>query len=118
MSNRRFCFACDLKDNPKLIEEYKHYHQSEVIWPEIIDTLAAAGITHMNIFLTGNRLFMIMDVDASFDMERKVATDASNPKVQEWETLMWKYQQAVPWAAKGEKWTLMEDIFNYKRQEL
>jgi L-rhamnose mutarotase len=29
--------------------------------------------------------------------------DAGSEKVQEWETLMWKYQQAVPGAKPGEK---------------
>jgi hypothetical protein len=33
------------------------------------------------------------------------------PKVQEWEQLMWTYQQAVPGAKKGEKWVLMDRIF-------
>ena len=37
--------------------------------------------------------------------------DEANPAVQEWETLMWKYQQAIPWAAAGEKWILMDKIF-------
>jgi L-rhamnose mutarotase len=27
--------------------------------------------------------------------------DADNPKVQEWEALMWKYQQALPSAKPG-----------------
>lgn len=37
--------------------------------------------------------------------------DAANPKVQEWETLMWKYQKALPIAKEGEKWLLMKQIF-------
>jgi len=40
--------------------------------------------------------------------------DADNAKVQEWETLMWKFQQALPWAKQGEKWILMEKIFSLK----
>jgi L-rhamnose mutarotase len=31
--------------------------------------------------------------------------------VQEWETLMWKFQRAVAQAKPGEKWTLMERVF-------
>jgi L-rhamnose mutarotase len=31
--------------------------------------------------------------------------------VQEWEELMWKYQQAIPGAKPGEKWVLMNKIF-------
>ncbi len=65
----------------------------------------------MNIYLLGNRLFMIMDTDDSFSFEAKAAADASNPKVQEWEQLMWKYQAPLPQARPGEKWMLMEHIF-------
>ena len=43
--------------------------------------------------------------------ESKAAADAANPKVQEWEELMWKYQQAIPGTKAGEKWVLMDQIF-------
>ncbi|MDB4297763.1 L-rhamnose mutarotase, partial [Flavobacteriaceae bacterium] len=43
--------------------------------------------------------------------EAKNKADLENPKVQEWEKLMWKYQQALPTAKEGEKWLLMENIF-------
>jgi L-rhamnose mutarotase len=32
--------------------------------------------------------------------------------VQEWEQLMWKYQQALPGAQAGEKWRIMDRIFS------
>jgi L-rhamnose mutarotase len=31
--------------------------------------------------------------------------------VQEWEALMWRFQQRLPGAAPGEKWIRMERIF-------
>ena len=65
----------------------------------------------MEIYLTGNRMFMIMEVDDTFDAARKAAMDAADPKVQAWEALMWRFQQALPWAADGEKWVMMERIF-------
>jgi len=41
--------------------------------------------------------------------------DAANPKVQEWEALMWKYQQPLPGTAPGEKWMLMDKIYHLKK---
>lgn len=107
----RHCFALDLKDDPQLIERYKAYHAPGAVWPEITQRIREAGILDMEIYLTGNRLFMIMEVDESFDPQRKAEQDAANPRVQEWEKLMWKYQQALPWAKEGEKWVAMEPIF-------
>jgi len=105
----RYCFALDLKDDPKLITEYENYHKE--VWTEIKESIINSGIENMEIYRIGNRLFMIMNVNDSFSFERKSKMDLSNPKVQEWEKLMWKYQQALPYAKEGEKWMLMDKIF-------
>jgi L-rhamnose mutarotase len=106
---RRYCLTLDLKDDPRLIAEYKHYH--EKIWPEITESLKSSGIEDAEIYLLGTRLFMILEVGEKFSFEAKAKTDAENPKVREWEELMWKYQKALPQAKPGEKWLLMERIF-------
>lgn len=109
MSLKKYCWALDLKEDPALIEEYKAYHQA--VWPEIIKSIKSAGIEQLEIFQVANRLFMIMKVNEKFSFEKKAAMDAANSKVQEWEALMWTYQQALPTAKAGEKWLLMEKIF-------
>ena len=109
---KRFCLALDLKDDPKLIAEYEQHHKPGR--PEIIKTIKDAGIEVMDIYRTGNRLFMIMEVNDDFSFEEKATADAANPKVQEWENLMWKFQQPLPWAKENEKWVLMEQIFELK----
>ncbi|GJM29483.1 MAG: L-fucose mutarotase [Cyclobacteriaceae bacterium] len=108
---KRYCLSCDLKDDPALIEEYKRYHEPGNIWPEITRSIKDAGIIDMQIYLTGNRMFMIMEVEESFELKQKAEMDAANPRVQQWEQLMWKFQQALPWAKKGEKWVPMEKVF-------
>jgi len=106
----RYCLALDLRDDPSLIKEYEEYHRQ--VWPEIVDSIRNAGINNMEIYRTGNRLFMIMEVDNDFSFEKKTEADASNPRVQQWEELMWKFQQPLAWAAPGEKWILMDKIFD------
>ena len=106
---KRFCLALDLKDDPALIAEYERYHQQ--VWPEIIQSIKSSGIIVLDIYRTGNRMFMIIEANETFSFEKKAAADASNPKVQEWEELMWKFQQALPGTRPGEKWVLLEKIF-------
>jgi L-rhamnose mutarotase len=106
---RRYCLTLDLKDDPKLIAEYKRYH--EQIWPEITKSLKDSGIEDMEIHLLGTRMFMIMEVNEHFSFEAKAEADRLSARVQEWENLMWKFQQALPEAKPGEKWLLMERIF-------
>lgn len=105
----RYCLTLDLKPDPKLIAAYEKYH--EAVWPEIKLSITDSGIIGMEIYRFATRLFMIMETDESFSFEKKNAMDAGNTKVQEWETLMWKYQEPVKGALKGEKWVLMNKIF-------
>jgi L-rhamnose mutarotase len=108
---KKYCLALDLIDDAKLIAEYEDRHKKENAWSAITQSITGAGITNMEIYRTGNRLFMIMETDDDFSFERKAAMDDANPNVQEWEQLMWKFQQPLPWAKKGEKWILMDKIF-------
>ena len=111
MDTQRYCYSCDLKDDPKLISEYKKYHTQENVWPEITQSIKDAGIIDMEIYITGNRMFMIIEVDKTFDPIKKNEMDANNLKVQEWEKLMWNFQQKNPWAKDGEKWVKLEKRF-------
>lgn len=106
----RYALALDLKDDPVLIAEYERLHKQ--IQPEIEQSIRQAGITNMEIYRVGNRLFMLMETDDTFSFTAKAAADASNPAVQAWETIVWNYQQALPFAKPGEKWVLMDKIFN------
>ena len=106
----RYCLTLDLKEDIALILDYEKYHQA--VWPQVIKSIQDAGIIAMQIFRFDTRLFMIMETDESFSFEKKAKMDAENPKVQEWEALMWKYQQPVKNALKGEKWILMDKIFD------
>lgn len=106
---KRYCLTLDLIPNDALIKEYKHYHTA--VWPEIQESIKISGVKELEIYLLGNRLFMIMDVADDFSFDKKSTADLANPKVQEWENLMWKFQQSLPGSKLGEKWMLMDQIF-------
>ena len=107
---KRYCLTLDLKDDAKLIAEYEDYHKN--VWTEILESITNSGIEAMQIFRLHTRMFMIMDTVDDFSFEKKALMDASNEKVQVWEKLMWKYQEALPMAKEGEKWMLMNKIFS------
>lgn len=112
MANR-YCLALDLKPDPELIAAYEAYHLA--VWPEVLESIQSSGILSMEIYRTGNRLFMIMETTDDFSFDKKAAADSLNPKVQEWESLMWNYQQALPASQPGEKWKIMERIFLFEK---
>jgi L-rhamnose mutarotase len=110
----RHCLTLDLQDDPKKIAEYKRYH--EKIWPEIRDSLFAAGVTDMEIYLAGTRMFMIMDVDDAFSFEKKAEMDSANPKVLEWEAVMANFQAVPEGADPVKRWAVMERVFDLALQ--
>lgn len=107
---KRYCLALDLVDDPALIADYERWHEAENLWPEIKQSIHDAGIAEMQIYRTANRLFMILETSEEYSAEKKAALDAANPVVQQWEQLMWKFQQSLPGAKEGEKWILMDQI--------
>jgi L-rhamnose mutarotase len=111
--SRRYCLTLDLKDDPRLISEYKMHH--EHIWPEITQSIRDSGVEDLEIYLFGTRMFMILEVNESFSFEAKAAADRLNPIVQDWEKRMWEFQQALPQAQPGEKWLPMDRIFKLEK---
>ena len=106
---KKYCLTLNLKDDDDLIAEYEEHHKA--IWPEIVDSITGSGITNMEIYRQGTRLVMFIEANPDFTFSKKAAMDADNPKVQEWEDLMWTYQQPIKGALAGEKWVLMDKIF-------
>lgn len=109
---QKYCLALDLNNDPALIAEYIEFHKN--VWPEIAQSIKDAGIINLEIYNVGDRLFMIIEADTDFSFEKKAKLDAANLKVQEWETLMWKFQKSLPGSKPGEKWILMNKIFELK----
>lgn len=109
---QRYCLTLDLKNDPELIAEYERMHRK--VWPEILQSIRDAGILQMEIYRVSNRLFMMMETTEDFSFAGKNEKERTNKKVQEWEARMWEYQQALPFAKPGEKWVLMEKIFDLR----
>ena len=107
---RRYCLALDLVEDQELVAEYEQWHRA--VWPGILASIRSSGIVNMEIYRVSNRLFMIMEVNEQFSFEAKTKADSENAEVQEWEQLMWKFQQPLPFAKPGEKWVLMQKIFD------
>jgi L-rhamnose mutarotase len=101
-----------LRDDPKLIAEYRRRHSEGVIWPEIIKGIKEVGILEMEIYILGTRLFMIMDVPEDFNWDEAMTRLASLPRQQEWEDYMSIFQLTKPGASSEEKWQTMERMFH------
>lgn len=59
---RRVCFALDLIADADLIADYERAHAAGAVWPDVTDAIRAKGFEAMEIWRTGDRLFMIAEV--------------------------------------------------------
>lgn len=41
---KRYVRTLDLRDDPKLIEEYRKRHRKENVWPEVMEGIRKVGI--------------------------------------------------------------------------
>jgi L-rhamnose mutarotase len=101
----------DLKDDPAGIAEYERWHAAGNVPAAVTASIRDAGIRDMRIFRAGNRLVMLMETGPDYDPAAKAVSDAANPDVIAWESLMNRFQQAIPGAIPGTKWTETTQIY-------
>jgi L-rhamnose mutarotase len=109
--SQRYYLTLDLKDNPDLIRQYRYWHESKNIWPEIPRGIREVGFTDMEIYLRGTRMFMIVEAEDRVDFNNAMAAMAKLPRQKEWEAFVAQFQQELPGTKPGEKWMLMERVF-------
>ncbi|KAF1048487.1 MAG: L-fucose mutarotase [Herbaspirillum frisingense] len=111
----RHLLALDLKEDSALIAQYEAHHRR--IWPEIAQHLRRHGVTGMEIYRLGTRMAMVMETDdAVYDAAAMAAAMENDPRVREWEALMWQFQAPTPWTPAGQKWMAMDKIFDLSAQ--
>lgn len=105
----------DLIDDPEIIAKYEEYHRNA--WPEVRERQKAIGIERMEIFRSGNHLFMYITVPNDFDFEQGFKSFAGTPRNKEWNDIMSSYMQKVPEANEGELWAEMSLAFDSEWSE-
>ena len=95
---KRYCRTLDLRDDPKLIAEYRRRHSQAEIWPEV--------------YILDTRLFMIVETALDFDWDTAMERLATLPRQQEWEDYMAIFQLVTPGSTSAQKWQPMERMFH------
>lgn len=108
---KRYCQTLDLKNDPDLITRYVEAHSRYKSWPEIRAGIREVGILEMEIYILGNRLFMIVDTPLDFDWESAMARLATLPRQAEWENYVAIFQACKEGSTSDEKWQMMERMF-------
>lgn len=108
---KRFVQTMELKNDSELIKEYRKAHDKEHFWKEIEEGIKQVGILEMEIYISGNRLVMIVDAPLDFDWNKAMETLATLPRQEEWEKHVAAFQQCAIDATSDQKWQMMERMF-------
>jgi L-rhamnose mutarotase len=113
----RYCFALDLKNDSELISQYKAWHKPHSVPAAVSRSFARAGIGSLEIYCVQNRLFMIIEADANFNLNAVTGSDSDAIDIRAWEALMGTFQQPLPGAREGEKWMAAETIYRFEAND-
>jgi L-rhamnose mutarotase len=97
---------------PEKIAEYKRLHADS--WPDILAKISECNIRNYSIFLREpeNLLFGYWEYHGS-DFDADAAKMAADPTTQRWWELTDPCQKRLASAAKGEQWSMMEEVFHH-----
>jgi len=111
----RRCFAVDLYDDPASIARYRAWHEAGGPPAAVTAAIRADDVRELEIWLVGDRMFMILEQGDQYDPAAKADRDAANADVQAWDALMRTFQKSLPFAP-GQTWVEMERIYALSQQ--
>ena len=111
----RRCFAVDLYDDPVSIARYRAWHAAGGPPAAVTEAIRADDVRELEIWLVGDRMFMILEQGDQYDPAAKADRGAANPDVQAWDALMRTFQKSLPFAP-GQTWVEMERIYVLSEQ--
>ena len=109
---KRYCQTMELKNDAELIKKYRRAHDEAHFWREINEGIRSVGILEMELYISGNRLMMIVETPLDFDWDAAMARLATLPRQQEWEDFVSVFQQCKAGDTADDKWKMMERMFH------
>lgn len=93
-------------------KEYMDYHATQAeAWPEVADGFCKAEFQQLLIFRNGRQLMLIISIPEGKKLDDlNPKTTENNPKVDEWNAIMSKYQEGIEGAEPGSAWVVFDKI--------
>lgn len=104
--------SANLVDDKRLQQEYITYHAEQFTkWPELSKGFCNAEFQQLVIYKSGRQLMLVISIPKGKSLaELNPKTTVNNPRVDEWNALMKKYQEGISGTKPGEVWVFFELI--------
>lgn len=110
MTTRRFGQV--LRVRPEHKDAYIAHHRE--VWTEVLAAIRRCNIRNYSIFCKDDLLFAYFEYIGD-DFERDMEMMRSDPKTQEWWSIMEPMQEPVTTRRPGEWWADMDEVFHLDR---
>ena len=106
--------TANLVKNKKLQQEYLDYHKTQFEkWPEVSKGFCNADFQQLQVFKTDSQLMLIISIPKGESLDKlNPKTRENNPRVNEWNALMKKYQTGIKGTKRKEIWVFLKKIAN------
>jgi hypothetical protein len=102
--------TANLVKDTVLQKEYMDYHATQFQqWPEVSKGFCNASFQELLLFRNGRQLMLVISIPEGESMDQlNPKTTENNPRVDEWNVLMKKYQEGIEGTKPGEVWAFFE----------
>lgn len=102
--------STSLVKDEALQKEYLDYHANQFEqWPEVARGFCNADFQQLRIFKNGRQLMLVISIPKGTSLdELNPRTTLNNPRVEEWNRLMKKYQEGIPGTKPDEAWVFFK----------
>ncbi|MBD0288149.1 MAG: L-rhamnose mutarotase, partial [Flavisolibacter sp.] len=104
--------TANLVKDPALQKEYLAYHATQATkWPEVAKGFCNANFQQLLLFKNERQLMLVISIPKGKSLdELNPKTTENNPKMDEWNAIMKKYQEGILGTKKGEVWVFLEPV--------
>ena len=102
----------NLVDDTLKQKEYLEFHRTQFKkWPEISKGFCNANFQQLLVFRNGRQLMLIISIPQGESLDKlNPKTTENNPRVNQWNAIMSKYQEGIDDAPKGVTWLKFEKL--------
>lgn len=107
-----YILTANLVADPVMQKEYLNYHATQFEkWPEVAKGFCNADFQQLLVFKNGRQLMLVISVPKGESLDKlNPKTTENNPRGNDWNNLMRKYQEGIAGTKKGDTWVLFSPV--------
>jgi len=104
--------TANLVAGERLQKQYLDYHATQFEkWPEVAKGFCNADFQQLLLFRNGRQLMLVISIPKGESLDKlNPRTTANNPRVDDWNKIMQKYQEGIKGTKVGETWVFLGKV--------